>query len=255
MTRFRKSRVFLYPKMMKQQFENYSPFDALVWKTLFERQRENLMKKASAEYLHALHAMSPVLNPQKLPHFDHIGEWFASETKWRIECVEGLIPVEEFFVLLAEKKFPSSTWLRSMEQLDYLEEPDMFHDIFGHVPLLSNPIFSEFMQAFGKLGVRMLNQPERILQLQRLYWFTIEFGLIQDKELKVYGAGIASSFGETNFALGGKVKLRAFDLEEVIRTPFYTDRVQDQYFVIASFDELFAALGILQKKWTEYEMA
>lgn len=235
---------------MKQHFEKYSPFDALVWKTLFERQEQNLRTKASREYIEALDAMAPVLRAESLPHFGQIAAWFSTRTQWSIACVKGLIPVEDFFQLLAKKQFPSSTWLRSMEQLDYLEEPDMFHDIFGHVPLLANPVFSEFMQSFGKLGVQMLGNPERILQLQRLYWFTIEFGLIQDEGLKVYGAGIASSYGETNFALDGEVTLHRFDPDVVIRTPFYTDRIQNQYFVIDSFDELFSALLILHEKWT-----
>jgi phenylalanine-4-hydroxylase len=235
---------------MKQRFENYTPLDASVWRTLFERQSANLHTKASVEYVQALQEMAPVLNSDSLPHFEHIREWFAAGTAWEIACVKGLIPVEEFFLLLAEKRFPSSTWLRTMEQLDYLEEPDMFHDIFGHVPLLSNPVFSDFMQAFGALGVLVLDQPERVLQLQRLYWFTIEFGLIRKEGLKVYGAGIASSFGETNYALSGTVTLRAFNPEVIIQTPFYTDRIQNQYFVIQSFEELFDALVFLQKKWT-----
>jgi hypothetical protein len=127
-----------------------------------------------------------------------LDKWFENRTAWKIEVVPGLIPVDDFFELLAQKKFCSSTWLRKMEQLDYLEEPDMFHDIFGHIPLLSNALFSDFMQKFGKLGVAAKGDDEQILKLQRLYWFTIEFGMIGSDDPKIYGAGICSSFGETN---------------------------------------------------------
>ena len=166
---------------MKQDFESYNREDFAVWKVLFERQELNLQDKACDEYMLALDRMKPVLNSGAPPNFEEINTWFQQSTGWEIHCVPGLIPVEDFFQLLAKKKFCSSTWLRTMNQLDYLEEPDMFHDIFGHVPLLSDPIFSDFAQEFGKLGCTVLNDPEKIIMLQRLYWFTIEFGLIQTR--------------------------------------------------------------------------
>ena len=133
---------------MTQNMEAYTSEDKLVWKTLFNRQTENLKGKVSKEYQNALSKMKSVLNADEIPTIAIVKEWFKNQTGWEIVIVPGLIPVEDFFQLLAEKKFCSSTWLRTMEQLDYLEEPDMFHDIFGHVPLLCNPIFSEFMQEF-----------------------------------------------------------------------------------------------------------
>ena len=169
---------------MKQIFENYTNEDHEVWKILFERQKENLNDKACSEYLVALEEMKEVLHPNSIPRFTDLNSWFAQRTGWEIHCVPGLIPVDEFFELLAQKKFCSSTWLRLKSQLDYLEEPDMFHDIFGHVPLLSLPMYSKFMHEFGKLGVAHKDNPEIQIYLQRLYWFTIEFGLIKD-ELKI----------------------------------------------------------------------
>jgi len=234
---------------MKQQFDNYTERDLLVWKTLFERQRENLTDKASKEYIYALDGMKEVLSADQVPNFDKMKGWFESSTGWSIHCVPGLIPVDEFFQVLADKRFPSSTWLRKMEQLDYLEEPDMFHDIFGHVPLLSNPIFSKFMQKFGELGCQHLNDPIKLVQLQRLYWFTIEFGLIKSNGLKIYGAGIASSFGESNYCVTDEVEKRNFDVEEVINTPFHTDAIQTHYVVIESFEQLFDSLDELSKLW------
>lgn len=234
---------------MRQNVNLYTDADKLVWKTLFERQVDNLQNKCCAEYLTALEEMSDALNPKSIASFQNLDAFFETTTGWNIHCVPGLIPVEEFFQLLAQKKFCSSTWLRRMDQLDYLEEPDMFHDIFGHVPLLANPIFSDFMEAFGKLGVKHLDNPERVIQLQRLYWFTIEFGLIDLKNTKVYGAGIVSSFGETNSSLQSDVEHIPFDVEKVLNTPFRNDVVQDKYFVIDSFDQLFACIGEVEELW------
>lgn len=236
---------------MIQEFDNYTQEDFLVWRTLFERQEANLQDKACDEYLLALQRLKPVLNENAPPNFRAINKWFKESTLWEIQCVPGLIPVEDFFQLLAKKKFCSSTWLRSMKQLDYLEEPDMFHDIFGHVPLLSDPIFSDFAQEFGKLGCTVLNEPNRVLMLQRLYWFTIEFGLINQNGLKIYGAGIASSFGEANSSISGAVPIVEFDIEKVMQTEFRTDVMQSQYVVIESFERLFESLLQVTKKWSK----
>lgn len=239
---------------MKQEFSNYKKEDFKVWKMLFERQEENLQNKGCDEYILALSRMKNVLHSVSIPNFDHLNEWFKGATNWEITCVPGLIPVKDFFELLAQKKFCSSTWLRPLDQLDYLEEPDMFHDIFGHVPLLSDPIFSAFAHEFGRLGCSVRNDPERVIMLQRLYWFTIEFGLIRQQGLKIYGAGIISSFGESNLSLSGEVPTASFDIEKVISTEFRTDQLQSHYIVIDSFEQLFETALELTKKWKSYEL-
>ncbi len=241
--------------MTKQQFDLYGKDDFEVWKTLFDRQVSNLSDKACVEYLKALEEMSEVLHANKIAKFEQLNDWFSYRTGWQIECVPGLIPVEEFFKLLAQKRFCSSTWLRPKHQLDYLEEPDMFHDIFGHVPLLSNHVFSEFMHAFGELGMSMINDQNRLVALQRLYWYTIEFGLIEQNGLKIYGAGIVSSFGESISSLAADTVKRPYDLYNVMQTEFHTDRVQDFYFVIESFEQLFESIVKLSNKWKTYELA
>lgn len=241
--------------IMKQHFNNYTAEDLDVWKRLFERQQANLQTKACDEYILSLERMKSVLNADNLPNFDAINEWFVGGTGWSIHCVPGLIPVEEFFELLADRKFCSSTWLRPLSQLDYLEEPDMFHDIFGHIPLLSDPIFSEFAREFGKLGRSFSHDPERVRMLQRIYWFTIEFGLIRQEGLKIYGAGIISSFGESNLSVSGSVPVEDFDIERVMSTPFHTDQLQTHYVVIESFEQLFDAILTLTKNWSTYAMA
>lgn len=236
---------------MKQDMNAYTANDKLVWKTLFERQELNLQGKVCEEYLTALKKMEPVLNAHKIPDFREVDEWFHSHTGWQIEVVPGLIPVDEFFQLLAQKKFCSSTWLRTMEQLDYLEEPDMFHDTFGHIPLLAHPVFSDFMQTFGELGASLAGDHERVLALQRLYWFSIEFGMLGTTEQPlIYGAGIISSFGESNRAVSESVEKIPFLMEQVLEKPFRTDVVQDAYVTIPTFEQLFQSIQLLKEQWT-----
>jgi phenylalanine-4-hydroxylase len=237
---------------MKQVYSDYTKQDHEVWGTLFKRQEDLLQSKACKEYLQCLENLFPELNEFKLPNYDDLNKRLMQYTGWSIEVVPGLIPVEDFFLLLADRKFSASTWIRKMSELDYLEEPDMFHDVFGHIPLIAHRKFAQFMEDFGNLGVDYIENKEVVIQLQRLYWFTIEFGLIKfGGDLKVYGAGICSSFGETKHSLSAEVEVIPFDLDMVINTEFRTDVIQTKYFVLDSFDQLFEALEkykfILQK--------
>ncbi len=227
---------------MKQIYSNYTAEDQKVWNILFERQVANLQDKSCSEYLESLERIKDSLNATAIPDFDSLSATLMETTGFQLEVVPGLIPVEDFFYLLAERKFCSSTWVRKMSQLDYLEEPDMFHDIFGHTPLLSHERFANFMQQYGELGVQFIDDEEIVLKLQRLYWFTIEFGLINSGgKRKVYGAGICSSFGETNYCLGPDIDVRPFDLEQVMNTEFRNDQIQTLYYELESFDQLFDA--------------
>ncbi len=230
---------------MKQNMNGYTATDKWVWETLFSRQAKQLKHYACKAYLDCLEEMSPVLNKDTIPDFEKINDWFESQTDWKITVVKGLIPVDDFFELLANKQFCSSTWLRSPDSLDYLEEPDMFHDIFGHIPLLANTTFSNFAQEFGKLGVKLKANTEAVIALQRLYWYTIEFGLIKEETLKIYGAGIISSFGETSRSVSLDVKHTAFEISDVLNKTFRTDIMQEEYVVVESLEQLMASVKIM----------
>ncbi len=216
---------------MKQQYEQYTDANHAVWKILYERQEKNLNNKACKLYHEKLKELKPVLHGEKVPVFDELNSFLLDTTGWRIEVVKGLIPVDEFFELLAVKKFPSSTWLRKMEQLDYLEEPDMFHDIFGHIPLLADTEYADLMQYMGCVSKSKNHAPEWLEILERYYWFTIEFGLMQEKdELRIYGAGIISSFGESNAIFQNHLPVLPFDADAIMHHEFTKSEMQQEYF-------------------------
>jgi phenylalanine-4-hydroxylase len=231
---------------MKQQYENYTIEDKKVWKTLFERQMKNLETHASSHFLKALEEVR--FHPDKIPDFRELDHLLGNKTGWAMEVVPNIIPQKDFFQTLDRQHFPATTWLRRMDQLDYLEEPDMFHDVFGHVPLLSNEAYTGFFKGMATLALKHLDNPKAIELLGRIYWFTIEFGLIQEKgKKKVYGAGIISSAGETLFALSDKPQHLPFDIRTVMRTGFRTDVFQEIYFVVDSFEALYESLDEMEQ--------
>jgi phenylalanine-4-hydroxylase len=226
---------------MKQEWKKYTEEDHAVWKILFERQLQNLQGKAWDEYLNSISLAG--LTAEEVPDFYQVELALSKQTGWEIEVVPGIISVDEFLRLLARKRFCSSTWLRSRAQLDYLEEPDMFHDIFGHIPLLINKSYSDFVVAFARLGLHYLHHPQAVMLLERLYWFTIEFGMMRSNgKLQIYGAGILSSFGESKHVFGKDILLRPFTAEAVLLTPFRNNEIQKQYFVVEEINDLWNCL-------------
>jgi len=236
---------------MNQEYSKYSKEDHAIWNILFDRQLKNLEGKACIEFLDSIQELYPNMNNSEVAEFGKV-ESALKKTGWKIEVVKGLIPVEEFFPLLARKRFCSSTWLRKREQLDYLEEPDMFHDTFGHIPLLMNPTYAAFMQEFGKLGSKFLNDKSALTALQRLYWFTIEFGLMKREEnLKIYGAGILSSYGEVNHIYENpNVEVLEYNVENICHNFFINSEIQMRYYAIKSFDQLFDSLTEMERLFT-----
>ena len=228
--------------LVEQPWDSYTAEDHATWRTLFQRQRELLQGRASREFLESQDAMG--MTEAQIPRFTDLNEKMQAATGWTLIGVEGLLPELDFFEHLANRRFPVTWWIRRPDQLDYLSEPDLFHDLFGHVPLLMNPVFADYMQAYGMGGVKAHGiGPDALAQLTRLYWYTVEFGLIATPEgLRIYGSGIVSSKGESIHCLDSDAPNRiAFDLERVMRTRYRIDTYQKTYFVIDSFEQLFRA--------------
>jgi len=207
-----------------------------MWNQLFTRQVQLLPGRVAPAFLQGLDILR--LSKPGIPEFDELNERLHRATGWIVVAVPGLVPDAVFFEHLAHRRFVAGRFIRTPEQRDYLQEPDIFHDVFGHVPLLANPVFADYMQAYGQGGPRSL-QYGALDKLARLYWYTVEFGLIGEDDLKIYGAGIVSSYGECHFALDDPSPNRLrFDLKRVMRTRYRIDDYQQSYFVIPSFEAL-----------------
>lgn len=225
---------------IEQRWEKYSAEEHAVWTTLYERQMKVLKGRAAPEHFKGLELLN--LNDGGIPDFRKVNEKLHALTGWEVVTVHGLIPNDVFFDHLANRRFVSGRFIRDADKLDYLPEPDIFHDVFGHVPLLTQPVFADYMQAYGKGGAKAARH-DTIENLTRLYWYTVEFGLINTPEgRRIFGAGIVSSQSESVFALEARSPNRVhFDLERVMRTDYRYDDFQQTYFVIDSYDELMDA--------------
>jgi phenylalanine-4-hydroxylase len=220
-----------------QAWESYSPAEHDRWDRLFERSRAILQDRACDEFSAMMHTLK--LSESGIPNMGRLSDRLEKISGWRVVPVAELVPDEVFFNHLANRRFPAGAFIRSEAEMDYLEEPDIFHDVFGHVPLLANPVYANFMQAYGKGGQRAISLG-LLPNLARLYWYTVEFGLIRTAAgLRIFGAGIMSSTTESVFALESDSPHRiAFDLERVMRTKYLIDDFQQTYFVIESFEKL-----------------
>ncbi len=220
-----------------QGWDRYTAEEHATWVTLYERQAQVLPGRACRAFLNGLEALD--LHGTGIPDFERMSETLRGLTGWSVVAVPGLVPDDVFFDHLANRRFPAGNFIRRADQLDYLQEPDVFHDVFGHVPMLTDPTFADYMAAYGRGGRRAL-ELGRLHNLARLYWYTVEFGLVQEPEgLRIYGAGIVSSKAESVFALEDPSPNRiGFELERVMRTPYRIDDFQQVYFVIPSITEL-----------------
>jgi phenylalanine-4-hydroxylase len=220
-----------------QDWASYTQDEHAMWDHLFDRQAQMLPGRVTQEFMAGLDVLR--MSKPGIPDFDELSDRLMKATGWQIVAVPGLIPDDVFFDHLANRRFVAGRFIRRPDQLDYLQEPDIFHDVFGHVPLLADPVFADYMQAYGE-GGRRANGLGVLDRLARLYWYTVEFGLIRSGgDLKLYGAGIASSYGESVFALDDPSPNRiGFDLKRVMRTDYRIDDYQQTYFVIDSFEDL-----------------
>ena len=226
--------------VIDQNWAAYSADEHAVWDFLYRRQVGILQGRADPAMLRGLEQLN--LNRGGIPNFSEINVELKARTGFEVVAVPGLVPDEVFFNHLANRRFPAGQFIRTRAQLDYLQEPDIFHDVFGHVPLLTDPVFADYMEAYGKGGLRAIKFG-RLKNLAALYWYTVEFGLIETpKGVRIYGAGISSSKDESIFALDDPSPNRVrFDLERVMRTRYRIDDFQQTYFVIRSYDDLFRA--------------
>jgi phenylalanine-4-hydroxylase len=226
--------------VIEQDWDAYTPEQHAVWAELVGRRMPQLREHACAEYLEGFEVIG--LREDRLPDLKAVSARLGPRTGWASTPVSGFLPATAFFEMLASRRFPTTTWLRARESMDYTPEPDIFHDVFGHVPLHAHPVFADFLEQYGKVCASVIDRPEALERLGRLFWFTVEFGLIrQAGELKVYGSGLISSHGESTRVLAGGCEVRPFKLDEVMGQAMDTSAMQPVLFAVESFEEIYEA--------------
>ena len=234
------------PTFIHQHWDEYTAEDHEVWRILYERRMRELERTGSRVFLDGAAAIG--LRPDEVPNLREVNLRLDRRTGWNAVPVSGFLPAPQFFGCLAKRRFPTTVKVRPRSQLDYLPEPDIFHDVFGHVPLHSDPYFADFLQRFGAIAAAARTE-EETQQMARLFWFTVEFGLVhEDGQLKVYGSGLISSAGDAANALGPKCDRRPFTLDAVLAQPFEIDRFQDVLFVVEDFAQLFEAVAEAERR-------
>jgi phenylalanine-4-hydroxylase len=237
-----KETSYIAKKADKNGLIAYTDEENAVWQTLMERQSKIVQGRGCDEYMHGLQLLD--LPKNRIPQCQEISDVLFATTGWNLEPVSALISFDRFFDLLARRRFPAATFIRRRDEIDYLQEPDIFHEVFGHCPLLTNQAYADFTYTYGNLGLHA-NAEDRAM-LARLYWFTIEFGLIKQRAgLRAYGGGILSSMSETVYCLESNVPIRKpFDVLDALRTPYRIDVMQPIYFVLEDFDTLYHLIGM-----------
>jgi phenylalanine-4-hydroxylase len=231
---------------ISQQYSRYTQEDHDVWKALFERRMSTLRETGSEVFLTGMERIG--LSANRVPDLGEVNRLLNASTGWNAVGVKGFIPAAEFFGSLSRRRFPTTLGVRPRSQLDYLPEPDIFHDVFGHVPLHSHPVFADFLQRFGALAAGARTEQETT-EMARLFWFTVEFGLIEERgKTRIYGSGLISSHGDAANALGARCERRPFDLDAVLNQAFEIDHFQDVLFVVESFDQLFEAVNEIERR-------
>jgi phenylalanine-4-hydroxylase len=234
------------PYLIQQKYEDYSAGEHAVWEELVRRRRSQLDAHACREYLEGSEIIG--LRDDRLPNLSAITGRLKPRTGWSTTPVSGFLPAEAFFEMLAARMFPTTTWLRGRDSLEYIPEPDIFHDVFGHVPMHAHPVFADFLQHYGMVCAE-IKDPDVLERLGRLFWYTVEFGLIrQDGKIKVYGSGVISSHGECTNVIDGGCEIRDFSLDEVLSTPVKVDSIHKQLFAIESFDQIYEAMHTAEKQ-------
>jgi len=234
------------PYLITQHYEEYTDEQQSVWAELVRRRRPQLEAHACREYLEGYQFIG--LEDDRLPNLAAISARLKPRTGWSTTPVSGFLPSDAFFEMLDARMFPTTTWLRSRESLAYTPEPDIFHDVFGHVPMHAHKVFADFLQHYGSVCAR-IKDAETLERLGRLFWYTVEFGLIRERgEVKVYGSGVISSHGECTNVIEGGCQVKDFDLETVLDTPVKVDRIHSMLFAIESFDQIYEAMHEAERR-------
>ena len=234
------------PYLIQQKYDDYVAEQHAIWAELVRRRRGQLDAYACREYVEGFQIIG--LQDDRLPNLSAITDRLKPRTGWSTTPVSGFLPAEAFFEMLAARMFPVTTWLRGRDSLEYIPEPDIFHDVFGHVPMHAHPVFADFLQHYGSVCAK-IKDPDALERLGRLFWYTVEFGLIrQDGKIKVYGSGVISSHGECTNVIDGGCEVRVFSLNEVLSTPVKVDSIHKLLFAIESFDQIYEAMHEAEKQ-------
>ena len=228
------------PFLIQQDYDSYTHEQHETWAELVSRRMPQLAKHAAEEYLEGFAIIG--LRADRLPNLADISSRLGPRTGWNTVPVSGFMPGPAFFEMLSLRQFPTTTWLRKRDSLEYTPEPDIFHDVFGHVPMHAHPVFANFLENYGKICARLMSHPDQLERMGRLFWFTVEFGLIrQNGEIKVYGSGLISSHGECTRVLAGGCEVKDFDLDAVLNQEFDTGAMQPVLYAVESFDQIYEA--------------
>ncbi len=232
--------------IIAQDYQSYTTEQHAIWAELVGRVLPEIEQHAAREYLDGFGIIG--LQRDRLPDLAAVSARLAPRTGWRSTPVSGFLPAPAFFEMLATRRFPTTTWLRSRDAMEYTPEPDIFHDVFGHVPMHAHPVFADFLEHYGRV-CSAITSPVLLEKLGRLFWYTVEFGVIrQDNAIKVYGSGLISSHGECLNVIGGHCAIRDFSLDEVLATPVKVDELHKLLFAVRSFDQIYEAMHAAEKR-------
>lgn len=235
------------PYLINQLWDDYTPEQHKIWAELVGRRMPQLREHACREYLDGFNQIG--LREDRLPDLKAVSALLQPRTGWQSTPVSGFLPADAFFEMLAARMFPTTTWLRGRDSLEYTPEPDIFHDVFGHVPMHAHPVFADFLEHYGKVCAGLMKDPVALERMGRLFWFTVEFGVIrQDGETKVYGSGLISSHGECTRVLAGGCEIRDFDLDFVLDQKFQTSQMQPVLYAVESFDQIYEAAKMAENR-------
>jgi phenylalanine-4-hydroxylase len=228
------------PFLIQQNWQAYTQEEHAVWAELVRRRMPQLAEHACAEYLDGFQQIG--LREDSIPNLAEVNKRLGPRTGWNATPVSGFLPPDAFFEMLAARQFPTTTWLRKRESLEYTPEPDIFHDVFGHVPMHAHPVFADFLQQYGRVCASLMNDKDKLEKMGRLFWFTVEFGVIrQNGAIKLYGSGLISSHGESTHVIHGGPEIRDFNLDLVLNQEFLVSEMQKVLYAVESFDQIYEA--------------